>query len=116
MYISNVDEEPLNRPRCRKITMRQINLREPDIDITFCPYCEGVWLNAGDFKKILDALSREAASRSVSVYVKTSLKEGADIFTNPGRYISEWKDLKAALRMLRYRDFLLLILNSAFKK
>lgn len=29
----------------------------------------------------------------------------ADIFTNPGRFISEWKDLKAVLRMLRYRVF-----------
>jgi hypothetical protein len=33
------------------------------------------------------------------------LKEGSEIFTNPGRIISEWGDLKAVLRMLRYRIF-----------
>jgi uncharacterized protein len=101
----NINEESLKCPRCRKIAMRQVNFREPDIDVTFCPHCEGVWLNADGFKKILDALSREAASRSASDYVKTSLKEGADIFTNPGRFVSEWKDLKAVLRLLRYRVF-----------
>ena len=69
------------------------------------PYCEGVRLNASHFKQILDALRKEAAAKSVSDYVKTSLKEAAEIFTNPKRVISEWKDLKAVLRMLRYRVF-----------
>ena len=86
--------------------MRAINYKEPDIDFTFCPFCEGVWLNAGDFKQILDALGKEAATKSISGYVKASLKEGSDIFTNPKRVISEWRDLKAVLRMLRYRVFI----------
>jgi len=101
----NVHDMPLTCPRCRNVSMRAVNFREPDIDFTFCPFCEGVWLNAGDFQKIIDAFSREAASKSVADYVKTSLKEGAEIFTNPKRLISEWKDLKAVLRMLRYRVF-----------
>jgi Zn-finger nucleic acid-binding protein len=103
--VFNINKEPLECPRCRKVSMRRIHFQEPDIDITLCPACEGVWLNAGDFKKILDALRDEAASRSLSDYVKTSLKEGSEIFTNPGRFISEWRDLKAVLRMLRYRIF-----------
>jgi hypothetical protein len=63
-------------------------------------------LNAGDFKKILDALSEEAESKSVSEYIKVSLKEASEIFTNPTGLISEWKDLKAVLRMLRHRVFI----------
>ncbi len=102
----NINADSFSCPRCRKIAMRQINFQEPDIDITFCPFCEGVWLNAGDFKKILDAFSKEAASMNVSDYVKTSLMEASEIFTNPGRVLSEWKDLKAVLRMLRYRVFI----------
>jgi len=101
----SVSDMPLTCPRCRNVSLRAINLQEPDIDFTLCPICEGVWLNAGNFKKILDALSREAVSKSASEYVKASLKEGAEIFTNPKRVISEWKDLKAVLHMLRYRVF-----------
>jgi uncharacterized protein len=92
-------------PRCRKSGMRTIAYQEPDMDMTFCPFCEGVWLNAGDFKDIIAALSKEAAQKSVPEYMKASLKEAADIFTNPKGLISEWKDLKAVLRMLRYRVF-----------
>jgi uncharacterized protein len=101
----HINDEPLKCPRCLKADMRAINYKEPDIDFTFCPFCEGVWLNANHFKQILDALSKEAAAKSVSDYVKASLKEGSEIFTNPQRVISEWKDLKAVLRMLRYRVF-----------
>jgi Zn-finger nucleic acid-binding protein len=101
----NINDEPLNCPRCRKSTMRAINYREPDIDVTLCAFCKGVWLNAGDFKDIIDALSTEAETKSASEYVKASLKEASDIFTNPRGLISEWKDLKAVLRMLRYRVF-----------
>ena len=101
-----INDEPLKYPRCQEVDMRAINYKEPDIDFTFCPFCEGVWLNADDFKQILDALGKEAATKSVSDYVKASLKEGSEIFTNPKRVISEWRDLKAVLRMLRYRVFI----------
>jgi Zn-finger nucleic acid-binding protein len=100
-----INDEFLKCPLCQKVDMRAITYKEPDIDFTFCPSCEGVWINTGDFKQILDALSTEAATKSVSDYVKASLKEGAEIFTNPKKVISEWKDLKAVLRMLRYRVF-----------
>ena len=100
-----INDKSLKCPRCQIFDMRAINYRAPDIDFTFCPFCEGVWLNTGDFKQILDALLKEAAAKSVSDYVKASLKEGAEIFTNPKRVISEWRDLKAVLRMLRYRVF-----------
>lgn len=101
----NIRKETLSCPRCRNLSMRAINFQEPDIDVTFCPACEGVWLNADDFRKILATLSQEASSISVSDYVRTSLKEGAEFFRHPKKLISEWKDLKAVLRMLRYRVF-----------
>ena len=103
--VFDIQEIPPECPRCQKVTMQSINYREPDINIAFCPYCEGVWLDAGDFRDIIDALNAEAANKSVPEYVKASLKEAADLFAHPDRFISEWKDLKAVLRMLRYRVF-----------
>lgn len=102
----SLNKKPLECPRCRKIAMQAINYRDADIvDITFCPACEGVWLNLGDFRKIIDAFETEAGSKSVTAYVKDSLKEASELFTNPRGFISEWKDLKAVLRMLRHRVF-----------
>jgi Zn-finger nucleic acid-binding protein len=101
----NVTEDPLKCPRCRQIAMQVINYQEPDIDITFCPFCEGVWVNALNFNDIIEALRSEARTKNVTEYVKDSLKEASDIFTNPKSFISEWNDLKAVLRMLRSRVF-----------
>jgi Zn-finger nucleic acid-binding protein len=103
--VFEINEKPHECPRCRKASMKSINYRKPDIDVTFCPLCEGMWLNAGDFKDIIGALSGEAGNKSVSDYVKASLKEASDIFKNPKGIISEWKDLKAVVRLLRYRIF-----------
>lgn len=103
--VFNVNDEPLSCPRCRRVSMRVINFEEPNLDITFCAHCEGVWLNFGDFKDIVEAFQAEAESKSASEYVKASLKEASDIIVNPKNLISEWKDLKAVLRMLRYRVF-----------
>ncbi len=50
--------------------------------------------------------SLKANEDDLSDYVKASLKEVSEIFTNPKRVISEWRDLKAVLRMLRYRVFI----------
>lgn len=101
----NVSERPLACPRCRSVSLRAVNFQEPDLDLTFCPFCEGVWLDFGDFKDIVEAFRAESETRSVSDYVKASLKEASDIVLNPKNLISEWKDLKAVLRMLRYRVF-----------
>jgi Zn-finger nucleic acid-binding protein len=92
-------------PRCREIAMQAIHYPGPDIDITFCPFCEGVWLGVGDFKSIINAFEAEASNKSVAAYVKASLKEASELVTNPTSFISEWKDLKAVMRMMRYRVF-----------
>ena len=103
--IVSLNNETLECPRCRKIEMQAINYRKPDIDITFCPSCEGVWLGVGDLKNIIHAFETEASNKSVTAYIKDSLKEASELFTHPGSFISEWKDLKAVLRMMRYRVF-----------
>lgn len=103
--IISASAEKLECPRCHEIVMQAIYYRELDIGITFCPSCEGVWLGVGDFKNIINAFEAEARNKSVTAYIKDSLKEASDLFTNPGSFISEWKDLKAVLRMLRHRVF-----------
>jgi len=51
-------------PKCKKVTMQLITYQEPDVDVSYCPSCEGSWLDVDDFEKIIDALGKEADSRS----------------------------------------------------
>jgi Zn-finger nucleic acid-binding protein len=92
-------------PKCKKVKMQLITYQEPDVDVSYCPFCEGSWLDVDDFEKIIDALGKEADSRSAPDYLRDSLKEASEIITNPQSLVSEWRDLKAVLRLLSYRIF-----------
>lgn len=99
-----VSPNPLKCPRCAK-DMVAMNYGETDIQVDYCVPCRRVWLDGGEFEKIIHALTDELTSKHFSDYVKTSLKEAKEIFTGPENFLSEWKDLVTVLRMLRTRLF-----------
>jgi len=100
-----VTDQPHHCPKCNSIKMQMITYQEPDIDVLHCPSCEGSWLDANDLEKIIEALNKEADTLSAPDYVKNSLKEASEILTRPQNLVSEWRDLKAVLRLLSYRIF-----------
>ena len=97
--------QPHDCPKCKNVTMQLITYEQPDIDVSYCPSCEGSWLSSGDLKKVIDTLNQEAESKSASAYVKQSLSEASDILTHPQNMVSEWGELMAVLRLLTYRIF-----------
>ena len=101
----HITDQPHACPKCNKVAMQTIHYQAPDVTVSYCPACEGTWLNGGDLEKIIDALGQEADTRSAPDYVKASLREASEILTNPRNLISEWRDLKAVLRLLSYRIF-----------
>ncbi len=68
-----------------------------------CPDCKAVWLDKGEFEKIIQKLDEEANSKSVPEYVRESIKEAGEIVSGPESFLSEWKDFTTVLRMLEYR-------------
>jgi hypothetical protein len=71
--------------------------------VDFCLQCQGVWLDANEFQKIIEELSEELTAKTASEYLRASLKEAKEIITGPETFISEWRDLKTVMRMLHYR-------------
>jgi Zn-finger nucleic acid-binding protein len=100
-----VSDQPRSCPRCKHVKMQMIAYQEPQIEILYCSACEGIWLDAGDLKKMISALQNEADRRPAPDYVRDSLKEAADLLTHPQDLVSEWRDLRAVLRLLSYRIF-----------
>lgn len=100
-----VSEQPIDCPSCAGVTMQRITYRGPDVDVLFCPACEGTWLNPGDLTKIVAALEKEADSKSAPDYVRQSLREASDLLTRPQDLVTEWRDLRSVLRLLSYRIF-----------
>ena len=96
---------PRKCPKCLRTDLRGLHYETADVTIHYCPACEGIWLQGGDFHKIVLALLKEADRKNLADYFKESLKEASEIISRPERFISEWRDLKAVMRLLKYRFF-----------
>jgi Zn-finger nucleic acid-binding protein len=93
---------PVVCPNC-KIPMVAVSYGDTDVEVDYCPKCQGVWLDEGEFGKIISALTEEVATKSISDYVKASLEEAAEVVTGPESRVSEWRDLAAVFKLFQYR-------------
>ncbi|MGA8020570.1 MAG: zf-TFIIB domain-containing protein [Desulfobacterales bacterium] len=100
-----VEFDPLSCPRCRDVALTAVTEKDSTTVVRFCTECGGTWLNVGDLAKIIEALNTELDRRTASDYFKESLKQAAELITGKKDPISEWKDLKVVLRLLKYRIF-----------
>ena len=98
----SVSAKPLKCPKC-DVDTAAISYGKTGVEIDYCLKCQGVWLDGGEFEKIVEALTEELLTKTVSDYVKASLAEATEIVTGPEGIVSEWKDFTTVLRMLQYR-------------
>ena len=99
-----VSTHPLKCPQ-DGVPMVALAYHDVGVEIDVCPTCRGVWLDKGEFAKIIEALEQELQTKDISDYVKASLTEAKEIVTGPENFASEWKDFTTVLRLLQYRLF-----------
>lgn len=97
-----VSEKAMDCPKC-SVALVAIDYGDTGVEVDFCRQCRGVWLDAGEFEKIIDHLSDDLLNMGVSEYLRASLEEAKELVTGPENLVSEWKDLGTVLRMLQYR-------------
>ena len=88
-----------------KTQLVRVQYGDTSVDVHYCPTCRGLWLDRGSFARVIDALERELTTKTVSDYVKASVSEAKELVTGPESPLSEWRDLRAVLRLLRFRFF-----------
>ena len=97
-----VSAKPIKCPKC-SIDMAGILYGKTGIEVDHCVKCKGIWLDGGEFKKIIEALTDELETKSALEYVKASLGEAIEIFAGPESFLSEWRDFLTIMTMLEYR-------------
>ena len=70
-----------------------------------CPTCHGIWLDKGEFQRILDALLEETSRKDVGDYLEDTLQEARELLTGDESFMTEWHDLRAVLKLLQLRFF-----------
>ena len=76
---------------------------ESGVVVDACPSQHGVWLDVGEFTRIIDYLENVLVTSSSQDYARTALEELKEVVTGPKGRISEMKDFFAVVRLLRYR-------------
>ena len=89
-------------PECG-LPLYEVNYGDSNIKIDVCNMCEGVWLDEGEFKKIVNYLKDKAGDKIMSEYLKTLLEETGEVFVGPEPLDEEIKDVLTVLGMLKYR-------------
>jgi Zn-finger nucleic acid-binding protein len=97
-----VSSRSIRCPRCN-IDMAALKYDTTGIEVDYCIRCQSVWLDSGEFNKIIEALEEELIDKDLPDYVAASLTEAKQVIYGPESLISEWRDFRTVLRMLEYR-------------
>ena len=85
--------------------MISIDYGHTGVRIHYSPSSGGVWLDKGEFPKIIESLENELSSKTFSEYFHDSVEEAKELVTGDKPFSSEWKDFTSVLKLMQYRLF-----------
>jgi len=89
-------------PGCSR-KMMTLTYSKSGVLIDKCPDCQGVWIDSGEFEKIIKYLESVIHSETARDYTIDSFKQFVEILTGPKGAGSETKDFLAVLNLLEMR-------------
>jgi Zn-finger nucleic acid-binding protein len=89
-------------PSCR-LPLYEVYYGDSRIIVDICNLCRGIWLERGEFKKIIEYLKEKADWEVLQNYTKDLTEEFWEIFTGPEILREEILDFLAVLKVLNYK-------------
>ena len=89
-------------PSCR-MPLYEVNYEDSGVVVDVCNLCHGIWLDRGEFKRIIEYLKREADYEVLEKYTKNLLQEFWEIFTGPEIFREEISDFLTILKLFNYK-------------
>lgn len=86
-----------------RLPLYETNYGNSKIKVDLCNICHGIWLDRGEFKKIIQYLKKRADYEILHDYLKNLKEEFWEIFTGPETLRDEVLDLLTILKLLRYK-------------
>lgn len=97
-----VSSEGKQCPRC-SLKMASLTYEKSKVVIDKCGQCHGVWLDHGEFEKVIKHLEQIVLNESVSGYAKDAFKKFLGIATGPKGPVAETRDFLAILKLMELR-------------
>lgn len=89
-------------PSCR-VPLYEVRYGDSNVVVDVCSLCRGIWLDRGEFKRIIEYLKEKADKEILDNYTKNLLKEFSEIFTGPETLKEEFLDFITVLKLLNYK-------------
>lgn len=89
-------------PWCR-LSLYETEYGDSGIKVDVCNICHGIWLDRGEFKKIIQYLKKKADKEILNNYLKNLREEFWEIFAGPETLKEEIDDFLIILKLLNYK-------------
>ncbi len=89
-------------PVCR-VSLREVAYDESKVKVDFCKMCEGIWLDRGEFKQLINYLKRKADYEILHSYAKNLALELWEVFSGPETFREELADFLTLLKLFNYK-------------
>jgi len=86
-----------------RLPLYQAEYGDSGIEVDLCNICKGVWLDRGEFQKIIQYLKKTANEEILNDYLKNLREEFWEIFTGPETFKEEINDFLVILKFLNYK-------------
>ena len=87
---------------CR-LPLYEVRYGDSEIRVDLCNLCHGIWLDRGEFKRIIEYLKEKANYEILNKYTKNLLEEFSEIFIGPESLREEILDFLTILKILSYK-------------
>jgi Zn-finger nucleic acid-binding protein len=91
-------------PKCAS-AMVELEYDQTGVIVDCCTNCKGLWLDGGEFNKIVSSLQDQLVGQQVPELIKNSLLEAVELVSGPEPRASEWRDFSAVMVVLGRRIF-----------
>lgn len=89
-------------PVCR-VALCEVGYDNSKVKVDFCKMCEGIWLDRGEFKQIINYLKSKSDYEILHNYAKNLILELWEVFSGPETFRSELEDFLTLLKLLNYK-------------
>ncbi|MDP2950849.1 MAG: zf-TFIIB domain-containing protein [bacterium] len=87
------------------VPLYEVAYNDSKIKVDLCNLCSGVWLDRGEFKKVIEYLKKKEKDQALYNYASSLVKEGVEVFNGPQALKEELADFIALTKLLKYKFF-----------
>jgi len=73
------------------------------VKMDFCKMCQGIWLDRGEFKQIINYLKNKSDYEILHNYTRNLVSELWEVFSGPEAFRSELEDFLTLLKLFNYK-------------